>query len=246
MMKLPGIASAGSGLIGEIGGAASTGIKGLPGGAGGAHAKQENSDLSKVVEDLLHDKLMDKMGGGAASSPFGGQQAPKLGGLQLPKFEGGHGPVVHGGGQSALQGAKQENGDLMKVLEDLLKQRSGGAQAQPQAAGGLGGENDDLMKLLMDLLKGRSQGSQGAAASPFGAQGLGGQQQAGGLGGQQQLGGLAGQNEDLMKLIEDLLKDKSSASGVGDSADAGSNPMHLLQQQGEQLKGLQAMMQQTA
>lgn len=230
MMKLPGIASAGQGLVGGIGGAASTGIKGLPGGAGGADARRENSDLSKVVEDLLHDQLMNKMGGGgAASSP--------LGGSQMPRIEGGHGPVVHGGGQSPLQSAKQENGDLMKVLSDLLQKRTGGAQAQPQAAGGQDDETDDLMKLLTDLLKGRSKGTQGAAASPFGAQNLGGQQPAGGLG---------AENDDLMKLVEDLLKDQSSASGTGDSADSSSNPMHLLQQQGGQLKGLQAMMQQTA
>jgi len=227
MMKLPGMASAAQGLTGEIGGAAASGLKSLRGGLEGAHAKQENSDLSKVVEDLLHDKLMDKMGGGGgASSPFGG--------LQMPKFGGGHGPVVHGGQQSPLQGAKQENGDLMKVLADLLKDRAGGARAQPQALGGQGGENEDLMKLLADLLKDRTGGAKGATASPFGAQAPGGQQQAGGLG---------AQNEDLMKLIIDLLKDKSSASAGGDS----DNPvMHLLQQQGEQLKGLQSMMQSQA
>jgi hypothetical protein len=263
-MKLPGIASAGQGLIGDIGGAATGGIKSLQGGIGGAHAKQENSDLSKVVEDLLHDKLMGKMGGAAgASSPFGAQQAPTLGGLQmpksggpaansfgglqLPKFGGDHGPVVHGGQQSPLQGAQQENGDLKKLLSDLLQQRSSGTQGQPQALGGQGGENDDLMKLLSDLLKGGG-GAQGAGANPFGAQQAGGQQPAAGSLIQPQAGGLGGQNDDLMKLIEDLLKDKSSAGGAGASGASGDsgNPMHLLQQEGEQLKGLQSMMQQTA
>ncbi len=229
MMKLPGIASVAQGLTGEIGGAAASGFKSLQGGIGGAHAKQENSDLSKVVEDLLHDKLMDKMGGGgAASGP--------LGGLQASRFGGGHGPVVHGGGQSPLQGAKQENGDLMKVLSDLLQQRSGGAQGQPQALGGQGGENGDLMKLLADLLRDRSGGAQGAGASPFGGPPL---QQA-------QAGGLQGENEDLMKLVADLLKDKSAAGGAGDSGESGNPVMHLLQQQSEQLKGLQSMMQSQA
>ena len=262
MMKLPGIASAGSGLIGEIGSTATTGIRGLQGGAGGAQAKQENSDLSKVVEDLLHDKLMGKMGGaGGASSPFGAQQAPTLGGLQMPKLgggampnsfgglqlprgEGGHGPVVHGGAQA--QGAQQENGDLKKLLSDLLQQRSGGAQGgQPQALGGQGGENGDLMKLLEDLLKGRNGGAQGAASNPFGAQQLGGQQPAAGSLIQPQSGGVGGENEDLMKLIEDLLKGQMSASGAGGSSGSG-NPMHLLAQEGDQLKDMQAMMQKTA
>jgi hypothetical protein len=225
MMKLPGIASITQGLTGEIGGVAASGFKSLQSGIGGAHARQENSDLSKVVEDLLHDKLMDKMGGGGAAS-----------GLQASRFGGGHGPVVQGGGQSPLQGAKQENGDLMKLLADLLKDRSGGAQGQPQALGGQGGENGDLMKLLADLLKDRSGGAQGAGASPFGGQAL---QQA-------QAGGLQGENEDLMKLIADLLKDKSAAGGAGDSGDSGNPVMHLLQQQGEQLKGLQSMMQSQA
>ena len=247
MMKLPGIASAGPGLIGEMGRVASTDIKGLIGSTDGEHAKPTNSGLSKVVDQLLHnklmDKLMDKMGGGVPPNPFGG--LPKLGGgagpasfggLRMPKIEGGHGPMVPGGGQSPLQGARQENGDLMKVLSDLLQKRSGRAQGQPHAAGGQGGETDDLMKLLTDLLKGRSGGAQGASANPFGAQNLGGQQQAGGLG---------GENQDLMKLVEDLLKDASSASGAGDSADS-SNPMYLFQQRGEQIKGLQAMMQQSA
>ena len=230
MMKLPGIASVAQGLTGEIGGAAASGLKSLQGGTGAAHARQENSDLSKVVEDLLHDKLMDKMGGG------GGASSP-LGGLRSSPFGGGHGPVVHGGQQSSLQGAKQENGGLMKVLSDLLKERSAGAQAQPQALGGQAVENDDLMKLLADLLEDRIGRAKGAAASPFGAQNLGGQQQAGGLG---------GQNEGLMKLIEDLLKDKSSTSANGDSGDSGNPVMHLLQQQSEQLKGLQSMMQSQA
>ncbi len=226
MMKLPGIASVAQGLTGEIGGAAASGFKSLQGGIGGAHARQENSDLSKVVEDLLHDKLMDKMGGGgAASGP--------LGGLQATRFGGGHGPMVRGGEQSPLQGARQENGDLMKVLSDLLRQRSGGAQGQPQALGRQGGENGDLMKLLADLLKDRSGGAQGAGASPFGGQPF---QQA-------QAGGLQGENEDLMKLVADLLKDKSAA---GDSGESGNPVMQLLQQQSEQLKGLQSMMQSQA
>jgi hypothetical protein len=53
-------------------------------GAGGVGAQQgaktENEDLSKVVEDLLHDRMMGKMGGGDAASGAG--QADSSGGAQ--------------------------------------------------------------------------------------------------------------------------------------------------------------------
>ena len=52
-------------------------------GAGGVGAQQgaqtENEDLSKVVEDLLHDRMMGKMGGNA---PSGAGQADSAGGPQ--------------------------------------------------------------------------------------------------------------------------------------------------------------------
>jgi len=162
MIKLPGMTSGLSGAFGEAGGLGAptigTALRSPSGGVG--QATQENSDLSKVVEDLLHDKLMDKMGG--AGGGAGGGASP-LGGLQLPEAEGGHGPMVpqqsFGGlqaqGGQSLQGAQKENGDLMKLVGDLLKSRTGGAQgtaAQPQQSG-VQGENNDLMKMLQDLLE---------------------------------------------------------------------------------------------
>lgn len=251
MIKFPGAGAAASGVLGEAGGAAASLMKGGIGAqtigtvlhspnGGASQAKQENSDLSKVVEDLLHDKLMDKMGGaggpGGAASPFGGAASP-LGGLHLPRMEGGHGPVVHQGGlgglqglggQSPLQGAQKENGDLKNLLGDLLKQRTGGSQgaAQPQQQSPLQGENDDLKKLLGDLLKSLT-GGQGA-------------QQA-----QPQQSALQGENQDLMKLLSDLLKG-GGAQGAGDS-DQASDPASMLEnvlKQNKQMKSVLGAMQQ--
>ena len=143
MMKLPGISAGASRLAGatdESGGAAGAmktmgNVLHLPQG-GAAGARQENSDLSKVVEDLLHDKLMGKMNGSA-----GGGTDP-LGSRHLPQAEGGQGPEVarpsfgglqQSGGQSPLQGLQQENGDLKKLLQDLLK--PGGSDGQAARSG---------------------------------------------------------------------------------------------------------------
>jgi len=144
MIKFPGIGGAAAGVLGEAGGIGARTIGTMlrsPNG-GASQTRQENSDLSKVVEDLLHDKLMDKMGGGAANA---------LGGLPL----GGHSPMA---------GAMKENGDLKKLLGDLLQQGAGAARgaAQPQQQSPLQTENDDLKKLLGDLLKSLI-GGQGAA-----------------------------------------------------------------------------------
>ena len=234
MIKFPGIGGAAAGVLGEAGGIGAQTIGTLlrsPNG-GASQTKQENSDLSKVVEDLLHDKLMDKMGGA-------GGAAGALGGLHRPLGEGGHGPMVPQGalggpqslgglqlgGHSPMSGAMKENGDLKKLLGDLLQQRAGGAQgAQPQQPSPLQTENDDLKKLLGDLLKALT-GGQGAA--------------------QPQQSGLQGENQDLMKLLSDLLKG-GGTQGAGDS-DAGNDPASMLEnvlKQNKQMKSVLGAMQQ--
>ncbi len=236
MIKFPGIGGAAAGALGEAGGIGAQTIGTVlrsPHGGGAQQTQQENTDLSKVVGDLLHDKLMDKMGGG--SSPFGG--------LQRPLGEGGHGPVVHQGGlggaqsfgglqlggHSPMQGAQKENGGLKKLLGDLLQQGGGQGigqgQQSPQQT-----ENGDLKKLLGDLLKSLTGGQGAAQAQP------------------QQPSGLQGENQDLIKLVADLLKGGGGAQGADDS-DSGNDPASMLEnllKQNKQMKSvLGAMQQQT-
>jgi len=222
MIKFPGVGAAASGVLGRAGGVAQATIGTVlqPGGGGAAgHVKQENSDLTKVVQDLLHDKLMSRMGG--AEGP-------------LAKLGGGHGPVVHGGGLGGLQqqpgpmhSAMKENGDLKKLLGDLLQDRIGGgqpaAQARPQSP--LQTENDDLKKLLGDLLKSLT-GGQGA-------------QQA-----QPRQSALQGENEDLMKLLSDLLKGGGGAQGAGEGSGKSGGLLEHVMKQNEQMKSVLGAMQQ--
>ena len=107
-MKMSKVATAALGLSGTLSGGGSgeggaSTLQGLEGGAeaGAAHlpfrigtgvhpgtggigsqqgAQTENEDLSKVVEDLLHDRMMGKMGGGDA--PSGAARADSSGGPQ--------------------------------------------------------------------------------------------------------------------------------------------------------------------
>ena len=236
MIKFPGIGGAAAGVLGQAGGIGAQTIGTLlrsPHGGGAQQTQQENSDLSKVVEDLLHDKLMDKMGGaGGAASPFGG--------LQRPLGEGGHGPVVHPGalggpqslgglqlgGHSPMQGAVKENGDLKKLLGDLLQQGGGQGVGQAQQQSPLQTENGDLKKLLGDLLKSLTGGQGAAQAQP------------------QQQSGLQGENQDLMKLLSDLLKG-GGAQGADDS-DSASDPASMLEnvlKQNKQMKSVLGAMQ---
>lgn len=235
MMKLPGISAGASRLAGatdESGGAAGAmktmgNVLHLPQG-GAAGARQENSDLSKVVEDLLHDKLMGKMNGSA-----GGGTDP-LGSRHLPQAEGGQGPEVarpsfgglqQSGGQSPLQGLQQENGDLKKLLQDLLK--PGGSDGQAAPGGAQSGQGLEMPRFRIGTV---AQPPQGQGAQQAGAQ---------------------GENGDLMKLVEDLLKDKSASQGAsGDAQSSGPQDlmqqmMQSLQQENEKMKGLMSMMQQS-
>ena len=234
MIKFPGIGGAAAGALGEAGGIGAqtigTVLRSPHGGA--SQTQQENTDLSKVVDDLLHDKLMDKMGGaGGAANPFGG--------LQRPLGEGGHGPVVHPGalggpqplgglqlgGHSPMQGALKENGDLKKLLGDLLQQGGGQGIGQGQQQSPQQTENGDLKKLLGDLLKSLT-GGQGAA--------------------QPRQSGLQGENQDLMKLVSDLLKG-GGAQGADDS-DSGNDPASMLEnllKQNKQMKSVLGAMQQS-
>lgn len=105
-MKLSKIATAALGMSGALPGAGESGdgggaLQGLPDGQGadsphfrigtvvqpqqGGTAQQagpqaENDDLMKVISDLLHDRMMDKMGGGGSAAGAG--QADSSGGAQ--------------------------------------------------------------------------------------------------------------------------------------------------------------------